>query len=512
MPDDGPALPERLYRNAQARELDQLAAERFGLPGIQLMQRAGRALYARMATLAERRGAARSASVYCGGGNNGGDGFALAALAAARGWQVELVCVGDPAKPPGGDAGRAKAQALDCGLRPLDCADGDHAPAGAIVVDALLGSGTRGAPRAACATAIARINAAGRPVIAADLPSGLCGDSGRIWGEAVRADCTVTLVAAKRGLLTGAAPDCVGALHFDGLGLPEAAYELVPADCTRMATARELAALPARRRGAHKGAFGHVLVAGGDTGMPGAVALAARAAQRAGAGLVSIATRPAHISACAALAPEALVSGIDNGQDFEPLLARADVVALGPGLGQGAWGEQLLQRTLDAGRPTVLDADALNLLARRRPAGALAKAVITPHPGEAARLLDTDSADIQNDRFAALDALRERYAATVLLKGAGSLVGDRAGTAVCSDGNPGMASAGMGDVLCGLIGALIAQGMQPGGATRLACCVHARAADWLAARDGERGLLAGDLPDVCRRLLNGWEPVDAGVG
>ena len=504
---DASALPLRLYRNAQSRELDRLAAERFGLSGARLMQRAGRALYAQLEGLAERCGAERSVSVYCGGGNNGGDGFVVAALAKERGWRVELISVGDPERPARGDAARAKEQAVASGLAPLACADGERAPAGAVVIDALLGSGLRGPPRDAHARAIAHINAAGRPVLSADVPSGLCGDSGRAWGEAVLADCTVSFVAARRGLLTGAGPDCAGQIRFDGLGVPDAAYDEVPADCARLSLELERSRLAWRPRGAHKGTFGRLLVAGGEMGMPGAAALAARAAARAGAGLVHVATRAAHVAAIAAIAPEVLVSGIDNGQDFEPLLARADVVVLGPGLGLGPWGEQLLQRTLASKLPAVLDADALNLLARRERASALENALITPHPGEAARLLGIDVAGVQRDRFAALDALRERYRATTLLKGAGSLIGDRAGVAVCPYGNPGMASAGMGDVLSGIIGALLAQGMEPGAAARLGCCAHAHAADRLAARDGERGLLAGDLPDTCRRLLNGVEPL-----
>ncbi len=497
MPGDEAA--RRLYRNAQARELDRLAG-RHQLPSMQLMQRAGQALYTHAQALSQQRGTARSLSVYCGSGNNGGDGFVVAALAHERGWAVELVCVGEPGP---GDAARAFERATACGVEPLRCANGEHAPQGAIVIDALLGSGLRGAPRGAIAAAIAHINAAGLPVIAADVPSGLCGDSGRVWSAAVRAERSVTFVAARRGLWTGAGREHAGRIHFDSLGIPEVVYDAVDADCLLLELAAELAWLARRRRDAHKGSFGHVLVAGGDIGMPGAVGLAARAAARAGAGLVSVATRPAHVAACSAWLPEALVSGIDNGQDFEALLARADVVVLGPGLGQGAWGEQLLQRVLAGGGPMVLDADALNLLARWPKPPALSHAVLTPHPGEAGRLLGSDAGAVQDDRFAALAALRERHDATTALKGSGTLVADRWGVAVCPYGNPGMSAGGMGDVLSGIIGALIAQGMDPGRATRLACCAHGRAADWLAARDGERGMLASELPDICRRLLNG---------
>jgi NAD(P)H-hydrate epimerase len=258
--------------------------------------------------------------------------------------------------------------------------------------------------------------------------------------------------------------------------------------------------LAARPRGAHKGRFGHVLVVGGDHGYAGAARLAAEAAARCGAGLVSLATRADHAAGLVAAGPEVMVRGVESADDLAPLLARATVLAVGPGLGEGPWGRSMMAAVLAARLPRVVDADALAQL----PGGAVNEMpqVLTPHPGEAGRLLGVSAAEVQADRFTAADRLRERFGGVVVLKGSGTLVLDGEGPAgVCDRGNPGMATGGMGDVLTGAIAGLLAQGLPPGPAARLGVCLHARAAD-LAAREGERGMLAGDLLPHLRRLVN----------
>ncbi|HNL32679.1 MAG TPA: NAD(P)H-hydrate dehydratase, partial [Pseudomonadales bacterium] len=257
-------------------------------------------------------------------------------------------------------------------------------------------------------------------------------------------------------------------------------------------------------RSAHKGMFGHLLIIGGNHGYGGAVSIAAEAALRAGAGLVTIATRGAHLSALLARRPEAMVRAVESGQDLEPLLALPTVILLGPGLGQDAWAEQMVQRVLGSDLPLVVDADGLNLLARRATPVHRENWILTPHPGEAARLLGCDSREVEADRFAAVQQLAERHGGVALLKGAGTLVASAAvggGIALCAAGNPGMASGGMGDLLSGLIAALLAQQLSLVDAARAGVLLHAMAGDE-AAGGNERGLLATDLLAPLRRWVN----------
>jgi NAD(P)H-hydrate epimerase len=264
-----------------------------------------------------------------------------------------------------------------------------------------------------------------------------------------------------------------------------------------------LEALPERRATAHKGHFGSVLVLGGDHGMAGAAALAAEAALRCGTGLVRVATRPEHVAALVARTPEAMPRGIVSAADVDELLQASSVLVVGPGLGQSPWSEQLLQRAADSGLPMVLDADGLNLLAAGR---VLDKAhrdnwVLTPHPGEAARLLGAGTAEVQGDRFAAARKLQERHGGVVVLKGNGTLIAGPGQMLLSDYGNPGMASGGMGDVLSGVIGALLAQQLDLLHAAALGVCLHGAAADRAAAEDGQRGLLASDLVPHMRAML-----------
>ncbi len=267
----------------------------------------------------------------------------------------------------------------------------------------------------------------------------------------------------------------------------------------------ELAALqkflPPRARAANKGDFGHVLIIGGDYGMAGAVRMAGEAAARIGAGLVSIATRPEHSNAITAARPELMCHGIHKSIDIKNLLARATVIILGPGLGRSAWSQELFHYVIaTAKQPKVIDADGLNLLAQQPQHSE--DWILTPHPGEAARLLACSVAEIQNDRLAAAHKLQTKYGGVIALKGAGTIVLGATETAgICHAGNPGMASGGMGDVLSGVIGGLLAQGLTLQQATEMGVCVHANAGD-LAAKDGERGLLALDLMPYLRELVN----------
>ena len=353
------------------------------------------------------------------------------------------------------------------------------------------------------AQAIRLVNASGLPVLAVDIPSGLCADTGRVLGVAVRANLTVTFIGLKLGLFTADAPNQVGKLVFDDLQADPALVALTPRVTERMA-ACSLVRLAPRPRTAHKGQFGHLLVVGGDRGLGGAALLAAESALRGGAGLVSLATRPEHVMAALARRPEVMCAGVSSANQLLALADRADVLVAGPGLGQDAWGRSLLSVVAGLESLQVWDADALNLLAGghvRLPAGC----VITPHPGEAARLLGISTDEVQADRPRAVLALAQKFDAVVLLKGAGSLVATPDGRlALCDRGHPAMAGAGLGDVLAGLIGALLAQGMDAYAATCLAVWLHACAGESLAR--GGRGLAASDLIPTIRQLLEEFAP------
>ena len=474
-----------LYSAAQVRELDRRAIES-GIAAAELMARAGAAAFR---ILRARFPRARRVAVLCGPGNNGGDGFVVARLARQAGLAVSLFTVGDNTRATA-EATGARSAAIEAGVAPTAFTDNALAHTD-VIVDALLGIGIDRPLTGTWRTAVEAINASGKPVLAIDIPSGLNADTGAVLGAAVRADVTSSYIGLKAGLFTGAGREQAGEILFDDLGAPASIYSHV-APVARRLTQDDLRGLVTRRaRDAHKGSFGHVLVAGGGQGMPGAARLCGEAAYRAGAGLVTLATHPAHAAVVNAPRPELLAFGVRTAKDFKPLLARANVIALGPGLSQTPWAKAIFQGAAKSKLPLVVDADALNLLARkpfkRR------DWILTPHPGEAARLLKTTTAKIQQDRFAAVRALTQRYGGVCVLKGSGTLVSDGEATWLCDRGNPGMASAGSGDVLTGIIAALYAQGLSALDAARLGVWLHASAGDRAASAHGEIGLLAGDL-------------------
>jgi yjeF C-terminal region, hydroxyethylthiazole kinase-related/yjeF N-terminal region len=481
-----------LFTSAQSRAIDRRAIDELGIPGFELMARAASAAFAQ---LRRRWPEARHLRIVCGSGNNGGDGFLVGRDALQAGLAVDLVALGVPKE--GGDAAKARQAFLDAGGVLTVADDDDSLASPDLIVDAIYGTGLNRAPEGEAKRAIEAINAAGVPVFALDIPSGLSADTGACPGVAVRATATATFIVHKRGMHTHQA-ELAGEVVLHPLGVPDG---ILDAPDATVLTPR---GLPPRPRDSHKGSNGHVLAIGGDHGTGGAVRMAAEAAARTGAGLISVATRAENVLAMNAARPELMAHAVDGPQTLEPMLEKASVVALGPGLGQAAWGHALWTTALDAGKPTVLDADGLNLLhaeSRVLPA----RIVLTPHPGEAARLLGISTAEVQADRFTAVRTLSRHFEAVVVLKGNGSLIASPDGeVAVCPWGNPGMASGGMGDTLTGIIAGLLAQGCAPFEAACLGVGLHARAAD-AAARHGERGLLAGDLLEPLRRLVNGLE-------
>ncbi|MBO9662385.1 NAD(P)H-hydrate dehydratase [Dokdonella sp.] len=486
-----------LYTAAQVRALDRAAIERLSIPAVELMQRAAAAAYA---SLRRRWPQARRVVLLAGNGNNGGDAFLLGRLALRDGWTVDTIALSDRSV---GTAEQARAAFVEAGGRVRLAGDDTDFGAAEVCVDGLFGVGLGRPIDGAAAALVARLDASRRPVLALDLPSGLDADRGIRLGPCVRADATISFVAWKRGAFTADAADVCGERELASLDVPAAAFDGIDADAELLDSS--IARVLAPRAGnVNKSHYGHVLAIGGDEGMGGAIRLAGEAALRTGAGLVSVATRPAQVLAMNAARPELMAHGIDDEAGLRLLLERASIVAVGPGLGQAAWGRALFGAALACGKPLLLDADALNLLAET-PRALPVEVVLTPHPGEAARLLGCDTATIQRDRYAAARALAQRYAAVVVLKGAGSLIADPRGrVAVCPWGNSGMASGGMGDVLSGVIAALLAQRLSAWDAARLGVALHARAGD-LAAAQAPRGLLASDLFEPLRRLANRFD-------
>ena len=487
--------PLPLYRTQQVREIDARAVERLQLSKFELMERAGAAAWA---LLHKRWPKAKRIGIACGPGNNGGDGYVLARLAKMAGCKVHVL-IAHGAAPRTSEGRHAATLWREAGGRNTHF--DSHLPEVDVWVDALYGVGLSRAPESSAQGVIERINASRLPVLALDVPSGLDADRGTAFGISLRAHLTLSFIAAKRGLYTGQARDFDGEVLLDSLGIPGSVLaEFSPA--AWLYRPEQLAVgLAPRHANAHKGEYGHVLCVGGEMGMGGAVRLCAEAALRVGVGLASVATRSEGVAALLAARPEAMTHAVENADALQPLIARADVLAVGPGLGQGEWGRALFEAAIASGKPLILDADGLNLLAEHP--RQLSQAILTPHPGEAARLLERKTTEIQADRFGAVEELARRFDCTVVLKGAGTLVAapDET-TAVIGAGNPGMATGGMGDVLTGVIAALHAQHMSRFQAAVHGALLHGAAGDAAAKTDGERGLLPSDLFAQLRRMVN----------
>lgn len=487
-------LPTSLYRADQVRELDRTTIEDFSIPGYTLMQRAGQAAFEILRSCWPQ---ALEVLVIAGPGNNGGDGYVVARETLIAGLGVTVVQLGDVERIHR-DALSARRAYLEVGGRVKMYAGGRLPPCD-VIVDALLGTGLEREVKDLWLEVIEEINAHRAPVMAVDIPSGLHSDRGVPLGASVRAQCTVTFIGMKQGQCTGPAVDYCGRLYFHDLKVPGGVYDDQKPAVQRIDLKDLSVRLLPRERNTNKGYFGHVLVIGGGQGMSGAARMAAAAAARTGAGLVSIATHPAHATVLNLTNPELMVHGVESPDDLESLIQRATVLAIGPGMGQTQWSQSLFNALIDRDFPMVLDADALNLLAKHPMQKE--RWVLTPHPGEAARLLQSDAARIQQDRYSAASSLQQQYGGVCVLKGAGTVVCSENRTAVCSAGNPGMASGGMGDVLTGVVAALLAQGLTLVDAAEMGVCVHAVAGDACAAA-GERGMMASDLLPHIRRLVN----------
>ena len=367
-----------------------------------------------------------------------------------------------------------------------------------LIIDGLLGTGLRSAPRDPVAALIHQGNHHPAPVVARDSPAGLNGQTGATPGAVVQADHTLTFIALKPGLLTGKARDVVGQLHHHALGLERwLAGQSTP--LTRFCAAHLADWLPPRRATSHKGDHGKLVIVGGDRGTAGAIRMCGEAALRSGAGLVRVLTHPENVAPSVTVRPELMVDELTS-QTRKAALQWADVVAIGPGRGQREWGRSALRTVESFNKPMVWDADALNLLAfnpdKRH------NRVLTPHPGEAARLLNVSVAEIESDRLLSAQRLVKRYGGVAVLKGAGTVIASDDATGIIDAGNAGMESGGMGHLLSGIIGALRGQKLPLYDAACAGCVAHGAAADRLAARYGTRGMLATDLFCTLRRVVN----------
>lgn len=503
--------------------MDRRTIDEFGVPGLTLMENAGRgcvdAIVAQFGSSQRRK-----AVIVAGKGNNGGDGYVIARLLKERGWEAHTFVVARR-EDITGDAAANLARLDDAFVTFCPLAGGltpyaAELRGAAVIVDALFGVGLKSAVAGPYAEAVGLMNESGRPVVAVDIPSGVHAGSGKTMGAAVMAHMTVTFAAAKLGHILYPGADYTGTLIIADIGVPPKVldtadgFEFLDAEAVRPL-------LPRRKRSAHKGGFGHCLIVAGSAGKTGAAAMAANSAVRTGAGLVTLAAPESLNHILEVKTTEAMTLPLpDNGAGYLPESAFAAILeasegkaslAIGPGLSWRPDTARLARRLAEeAPLPMVIDADGLNalseevqLLLRRK----TAQMALTPHPGEMARLAGCTVADVEADRIGVARAFAVKYGVCLVLKGARTVIAAPDGeTAINGSGNPGMASGGMGDVLTGMLAALLGQGYAPFDACKLAVFVHGHAADMVAAEKGEIGMSALDvqekLPYAFKELTN----------
>ena len=482
-----------LYSVEQIRQIEEFYKKKQGVGEESLMSLSALALYKRIRLSYP---SAKNLLIVVGKGNNGGDGIFLAKHAVQSGLNVQILLAVDE------NCVESNLKNMLHDLQSVGVIVEEFYPGiqveADLIIDALLGIGLKGSLRPHYVKVIQWINKHPSPCLAVDVPSGLDADTGTAEGECVRAEITQSFIARKRGLYTCRSAEFRGQVFLDSLGVDVHAMPI--ASKVSLLSDVNASWLPRRNRDAHKGDFGHVLVIGGDYGMGGAIRMAAEAALRAGAGLVTVATRPEHICVVNACRPEIMCQKVEAVSSIEGLQDKVDVVIIGPGLGMEEWGESLFDAIVEWPQPKVLDADALNWLVKKPTSQS--NWVLTPHPGEAARLLASSGDYVQSDRFHAVDAIQKRYGGVVALKGSGTLVASHEQIYLCPLGNPGMATGGMGDILAGMIGGLMAQGLSSFQAASMGVLIHAMASDQAAQIEGERGMLALDVLSYMKDFIN----------
>ncbi len=479
------------YDAAQSRAIDRLAIEQKGIPGLLLMKRAG--LFA-FQTLQNQYPNAQRLLIVCGTGNNGGDGFVVAQLAVMAGLKVELLLNGQ-ADELKNDALQTYRELESLGVKPASF-QADAFKTCDVIIDALFGTGLDRPIQNQAAEWIEYINASGKPVIALDIPSGLSADKGTVLGCAVKANHTCTFITRKLGLYQFNGADYSGKVHYSPLFLEQSILETQTPVAANHPLKYWLNQLPHRPKTSHKGSAGSVCLIGGDHHMMGAIQMAGLASLKVGAGLVKVISHEEHGIALTQALPELICYGEPA---FEEQTQNAKAIAVGPGLGLNDWGKNLFEKATRLPQLKVIDADALKLLAANPKHQD--DWVLTPHPGEAGEMLGCTTDEIQQDRIEAVKAIQKKYGGVVVLKGNGSLIFDGENMEMCLAGNPGMAVGGMGDVLTGAIGGLIAQGLPLFEAACLGVNLHAHAGDILAQQKGQLGLLPTELASTISQLL-----------
>jgi hydroxyethylthiazole kinase-like uncharacterized protein yjeF len=501
---------------AQMREAEQAAESQYGMPSALLMENAGRALADAARSVA---GPQQRFLVVCGPGNNGGDGLVAARFLQEGGARVSVAIVGDRARmTPEAQRNLQALEGYGLSAQPLEALSRPRA--GDVVVDAIFGTGLSRAPAGPFAEAIFRIyrwRKVGVKVVAADMPSGLQSDTGETFLPYVEADVTVSFGFLKRGQVLEPGASLCGELRRVDIGLTAAAIQSLTGPVLRLveeADAREV--LPPRRADTHKGTYGHVLVVAGSRGKSGAAALAARAALRSGAGLVSVATRSDALEAVLSHSPEVMGIPLERTgplgpADLNVLVAEAegkDALVIGPGIPRGPETGRLIGDLLERVEvPVVLDADALNAVAADLSVLRRAKkpAVLTPHPGEMARLTGRSTTEVQAHRLGVARDFAMQHGVTLVLKGARTIIACADGEIfVNPTGNAGMATGGAGDVLSGICGAFLAQGIRVPDAAWAAVYAHGLAGDLAVARRGKLGLIAGDIVEGLGDVWTRW--------
>ena len=497
------SLTHQAYKVNQLQRYEADAAQAIGINLFQLMQRAGTAVFQ---NIREFYPSARQILVVAGKGNNGGDGYIVAKLAHQAGMTVTVV-VNATRSEIKGDALQALELLEQCSVQIFYATQSPQAIAavtafdGDLLLDCIFGIGFRGQLASELIQLISAINDKNCLRVAVDVPSGLDADLGVVNSVAINADLTITFIAYKQGLLTGQAANYVGELQLETLGVNQTFANLASSSCFRQNFAH-LPTLTKRQVASHKGSIGMVLAIGGESTFTGAICLASEAALRAGAALVSVCCHEQSRDVLLARRPELMViANCAQALKASNALDKVKSIVLGPGLGRNVWSKALFDCAIEFTPSKVVDADALYFLAQQpRKDNSW---VLTPHPGEAAVLLGCSIAEIEADRFSAVKKIAHRYGGICVLKGAGTLISDGETIWINSTGNPGMASGGMGDVLSGIIAALILQTADLFQAARLGVYIHGRAADIIAKKHGEIGILASDLYPEVQRLING---------
>ncbi len=492
------SLPQNVYTAEQTRALDRMVIEQYAISAATLINRAGKAALEHIRATWPQ---AQSLLIACGTGNNAGDGFELALQALKIGYQITVIQIASDSAltTMSEEASATRSAYVATGSKLITKAT--TLPNHDLIVDALFGTGLNRNIEGQYRTLIDNLNNQTTPIFALDIPSGLNADTGQIMGTAIKAAKTLSFIGLNTGLFTGQGPEHCGQIAFDSLNVPDIIYQKITPTLHSLSLMQFSSLLKPRSRTGHKGHYGHALAIGGNKGFSGAIRMTAEAAARVGAGLISVATHSSHAELLNITRPELMCHEISNPDQLHPLIKHASAIAIGPGLGQDSWSQQLFEHALLSSLPMVVDADGLNLLSQS--SHHRDNWILTPHPGEAARLLNCTTDDIQNNRVEAVKLIQKQYGGIAVLKGAGTLIDNgQSVTQLSRYGNPGMGTGGMGDVLTGIILGLISQSFSLMDSACLGVTIHGLAGDQAAQENGERGLLAMDLMPHLRHLVN----------